>query len=207
MTRDPGGPRAILLCAGASSRLGEPKALAELGGRSVLERLLEAARAVDPEPVVVTGKHHAVITSAARDLGCSTIRNESWADGRTGSVLTGSAARAGQDLLVMPADVPLVTRDTVRALAAAWRERGAPPRGWLAPKVVDPDGRAHFGHPIVIGRELCAGELQGLPPDAGLRTLRGAAEPLLSLEVTDAAVLDDLDTPSDLESLRARIGG
>lgn len=207
MTQDSRGPRAILLCAGASSRLGEPKALAELGGRTVLERLLEAARAVDPEPVVVTGQHHAVITAAANDLGYSTIRNERWADGRTGSVLTGSAARAGQDLLVMPADVPLVTGDTVRALATAWREGGAPPRGWLAPKVVDRHGRAHFGHPVVIGRDLCAGELQGLPPNAGLRTLRGAAEPLLSLEVTDAAVLDDLDTPTDLESLRARIGG
>lgn len=207
MTRDPGGPRAILLCAGASSRLGEPKALADLGGRSVLERLLGAARTVDREPLVVTGKHHAVIAAAARDLGAVTVRNERWTEGRTGSISTGAAARAGRDLIVLPADVPLVTGETVRALAAAWRDAGAPPRGWLAPKVVDRHGRALFGHPVVIGRDLCARELAGLPPDEGLRTLRGAAEPLLSLEVTDAAVLDDLDTRADLESLRARFGG
>ncbi len=207
MTHDLAGPRAILLCAGASSRLGEPKALAELGGRSVLERLLRAARGIDREPLVVTGRHHEVIAAAARDLGGVTVRNERWTEGRTGSVLTGAAARPGADVLVMPADVPLVTRETVRALAAAWREAGAPPRGWMAPKVTGRDGRTLFGHPVVIGRGLCADELRGLPPDAGLRTLRVLADPLLSLEVTDAAVLDDLDTPSDLEALRARFRG
>ncbi|MEC7232218.1 MAG: NTP transferase domain-containing protein [Planctomycetota bacterium] len=207
MTHASRGPRAILLCAGASSRLGEPKALAELGGQSVLARLLTAARAVDREPLVITGRDHAVIAAAARDLGCLAIRNERWAEGRTGSVLTGSAARAGEDLLVMPADVPLVTGDTVRALASSWLEAGAPPRGWLAPRVVDRGGRVLFGHPVLIGRDLCAHELPGLPPDAGLKTLRGLAEPLLSREVTDAAILDDLDTPADLEALRARFRG
>lgn len=207
MTQAAGDPRAIVLCAGASSRLGEPKALAILGGSSVLERLLRAARAIDPEPVVVTGKDHAAISEAARELDCVTIRNESWAEGRTGSVLTGSHARAGADLLVMPADVPLVAGHTVRALAAAWREAGAPPLGWLAPRLNDRDGRVRFGHPVVIGRGLCTDELRKMSADAGLKTLRALADPLLSLEVTDAAVLDDLDTPSDLEALRARLRG
>ena len=173
----------------------------------MLERLLRAARVIDTEPVVVTGKDHAAISSAARELDCVTIRNESWAEGRTGSVLTGSHARAGADLLVMPADVPLVTERTVSALAAAWREAGAPPRGWLAPRLTEPDGRVRFGHPVVIGRGLCTDELQQMSADAGLKTLRALADPLLSLEVTDSAVLDDLDTPSDPEALRARIGG
>lgn len=196
-----------MLCAGASSRLGEPKALADLGGSSVLERLLRAARAVDPEPLVVTGKDHEVIAAAARKLDCVTIRNERWAEGRTGSVLAGSNARAGSDLLVMPADVPLVAGHTVSALAAAWREAGAPPRGWLAPRLIDRDGRLRFGHPVVIGRGLCAHELRAMSADAGLKALRALADPLLSLEVTDRAVLDDLDTPTDLEALRIRLGG
>ena len=66
-------------------------------------------------------------------------------------------------------------------------------------------GECAFGHPVVIGRGLCTDELQQMSADAGWKTLRGLlADPLLSLEVTDSAVLDDLDTPSDLEALRAR---
>jgi len=94
---------------------------------------------------------------------------------------------------------PLVPAAVFEALARAWLEAGAPPRGWLAPLRA---GRG--GHPIVVGRELAA-HLESSSADRPLRELRALAAPLLSLEVDAPEVLDDLDTPADLRALRERI--
>lgn len=191
-------PALVILAAGASSRLGEPKVLADIGGRSVLARLLEAGAGLDgAPPLVVTGADHDAIAAAAPD-GVELERNPDWAAGRTGGVLRAAARRPGRDLLLAPADVPLVRRAVLDALADAWARAGAPARGWLAPRCA---GR--HGHPIVVGRALLAA--RG-PADAGrpLRELRALADPLLDVPVDDPAVLDDLDTPADLAALRDR---
>lgn len=207
MSDESESPRAVLLCAGASSRLGEPKALATIGGRSVLERLIEAVAGVDTRPLVVTGKDHGALEPEALRLGADVVLNAGWEHGRTGSVAAGARARSGSDLVLVPADVPLVAPGTLDALVESWLGAGSPPHGWLAPRIELPDGRVAFGHPVVIGRELCARDLPALPPDVGLKALRGLAEPLLSAAVDDHAILDDLDTPEDLAALRARVGG
>jgi CTP:molybdopterin cytidylyltransferase MocA len=46
----------------------------------------------------------------------------------------------------------------------------------------------------------------GLGPDAPLRQLRQAADPLATVLVMDDAILDDLDTPGDLARLRSKMG-
>ena len=51
----------VILAAGASRRLGEPKALADLGGRSVIQRLVEVLGELPAAPLVITGHHHAEI--------------------------------------------------------------------------------------------------------------------------------------------------
>lgn len=204
MEAAPASPRVVLLCAGASSRLGEPKALALIGGRRVLERLAEAARSVDPAPLVVTGKHHAEIEPVALELGLTCLRNTAWSEGRTGGLQLAAREAPGRDLLVSPADVPLVAPRTVRALAERWAAAGAPPEGWLAPAHAIPGERRRFGHPILIGRGLVAAPLEALGAGASLRQLREQAAPLLALDVDDPAILDDLDTPADLARLRAR---
>ncbi|MCA8981499.1 MAG: NTP transferase domain-containing protein [Planctomycetes bacterium] len=190
-------PALVILAGGASERLGEPKALVELGGRSVLDRLLDAAANLDRVPLVIGGAHYAAIAKALGGRG-ECANNVEWTRGRTGSVILAARLREDRDLCLAPVDVPLVPREVFEALAAAWEAAGSPPRGWLAPAC---DGR--FGHPVVVGRELLR-QLFGASPDRPLRELRGLADPLWSLETPCAAVLDDLDTPADLAALRAR---
>jgi CTP:molybdopterin cytidylyltransferase MocA len=195
--------RLVVLCAGASARLGQPKALAALGpapeDRALL-RLLSAARALgDPNPLVVSGAEHERLC-ALLPAGVECVRNEAWRAGRTGSLQHALAHRPGADVCLAPIDVPRVPAEVFAALAQAWHAHGAPEEGWLAPWVPHPEGPRH-GHPVVIGRALLA-HLKDFPPDRPLRALRALARPRLELEVASATILDDLDTPADLERLR-----
>lgn len=205
----------VVLAAGASARLGEPKALVDLGGQSALARLLAAAHALwhgaapqDP-PLVVTGGHHGPIQAhldalaAAGGPRARALFHPAWATGRTGGLALAQAQVPGRALCVAPVDVPLVGGPVFAALAREFAARGAPPRGWLAP-AADAGGGVRAGHPIVLGPELAAA-LGSMGGDEPLRHLRDRAEPRWTLLVDDPAVLDDLDEPRDLERLRERL--
>ncbi len=189
----------VLLAAGASTRLGTCKALVDLGGRSPLARLLEAGAVLDgAPPLVVTGADHALI-AAALPPGAAALENRRWSEGRAGGVALASQARPGFDLCLAPVDVPLVPADVFAALAQAWRAAGEPARGWLAPSVARA-GTRRFGHPVVVGRDLAL-LLLATGKDLPLSSLRASADPLLAVAVESQRILDDLDTPADLERL------
>jgi len=193
----------VLLAAGASERLGQCKALVDLGGRSALQRLVEAADAAGAESIhVVCGAHAPEIGLAVEGLRerrrVEALVHPGWARGRGGSLACAALHLPGRDLLVAPVDVPLVPSLVFRQLFLAWELAGDPPRGWLAPFVAP--GR-RFGHPWILGRELAAG-LPGTAPEQPLKALRALADPVWGIEVFDPAILDDLDTPADLERLR-----
>jgi len=198
------GPALVILAAGASSRLGECKALASIGGRTALEHLLAAAEGVFEGPaVVVTGAHHAEIQGSVLDLAdaVEVRHNPDWSAGRLGGLRLGWEARRGRDLCLAPVDCPLVPARVFEELARAWLAEGSPPRGWLAPRHGTGSAARH-GHPLFLGREL-EGELAGWAPDRSLRELRRIAGPVLGHPVEAPEVLFDLDTPSDLAALRA----
>jgi molybdenum cofactor cytidylyltransferase len=189
----------VILAAGASTRLGECKALVDLGGRTALARLLEAGADVGSlEPLIVTGAHHESIAAAGPWAG-ELLHNPGWRRGRSGGLALAAGRRPGQDLCIAPVDTPLVPRALFLDLAAAWSARGRPARGWLAPRC----GERH-GHPLWLGRDLAA-RLAELAPGDSLRRLRALADPLWSLATEHGEALDDLDTPADLARLRARI--
>jgi molybdenum cofactor cytidylyltransferase len=195
-------PALVVLAAGASRRLGECKALADLGGSSPLTRLLAAGRCFDASPpLLITGRHHEELRRACPP-GVLIAHNERWESGRTWSALTAAEALPGRDLCLAPVDVPLVPAEVFQALLAAWQEAGSPAEGWLAPRH---GGR--FGHPVVIGRGLWE-RLPGLlssAPGASLRELRALSPLLLARDVSQAEILDDLDTLEDLRELRQRL--
>ena len=72
---------AVILAAGASRRLGEPKQLLVLGGETLLERAVRVARTAGCSPVVVVlGAFGEVIQKGCQLDDVVVVVNEDWAD-------------------------------------------------------------------------------------------------------------------------------
>lgn len=208
-------PRIAILAAGASTRLGQPKALAPLPGGTPLARLVAAAqRSSDARPVLVTGRHATELAAAVQEaaLDVELVTNPQWSTGRTSSLIAAVRHCPNTDLLVVPVDHPRIRAELMLQLLEAWTARNAPPHGWLAPaspSTLSKSAELRPGHPVLIGRSLLA-QLTGDPswPARSLRDLRQLADPLWCVEVRSAhdalAIHENLDTPADLAELTAR---
>jgi molybdenum cofactor cytidylyltransferase len=194
---------AIVLAAGASSRMGRPKAALPLGdqGETVLSRgVASLLSAGVPRVAVVAGAHVDAVQRSllVRDQAVRIVEHARWRDGQLSSLLCGLDAVDGPDLealLVTLVDVPLVSPDTTRRLVRAWRDTGAP--------IVRPARGGEHGHPVLFDRRVFA-ELRAADPRRGAKLVVHAyADELLNVPVTDEGAFLDLDTPADYERAQA----
>ncbi len=111
---------AVILAAGASTRLGEPKQLVVLAGETLLERAVRIARDAGCRPVVaVLGAEAARIQERCALSGAEVLVNEAWPEGMASSIRVGVGALGGGDgALLMTCDQPAVTAEHLRALIA-----------------------------------------------------------------------------------------
>ena len=188
---------AIVLAAGASSRMGRPKALLPLAGAGTfVERIHRTLRDAGLDPVVVVGRpelEHSLRTLLS--TAAVVAVNHTPDRGQLSSLLVGLDALGWPGAaLVTLVDLPLVRVDTVNALVSAWACSGAP--------LVRPVTRGRHGHPVVLGAPLLAA-LAGADLHTGAKPIihRFAAQSL-DVAVDDPGTLDDVDTPEDLARLR-----
>jgi molybdenum cofactor cytidylyltransferase len=111
---------ALLLAAGGSSRLGKPKQLLEFEGETFVRRTVRAASEAGCQPVVVvTGRDHAQIAAALRDLPVELLPNESWEKGIGTSIRLGIRQLSVSDAVVLlVCDQPHVTATHLRQLVS-----------------------------------------------------------------------------------------
>ena len=191
----------ILLAAGASSRLGEPKQLLRYQGQSLLRRAAETAvaAAAGAPVVVVTGALHAELLPELAGLPLLPVRCPRWALGMGASLKTGlaaleNAAGAWSAVVVMLCDQPLVTPALLAELAvAAGRHRR-------------PIAATRYGDTCGAPVRFAAGVL---PLLREIADAAGAAHllrqhPELVATVPFAAAAVDVDTPAQYAALLAR---
>jgi CTP:molybdopterin cytidylyltransferase MocA len=111
---------AVVLAAGASTRLGEPKQLAVVGGERLLERTVRVASEAGCAPVVVVLGAGAEEIRAACALGDAIVAvNEEWGEGMGASVRVGvRAVHDAEGVVVMTCDQPAVTAEHLLVLMA-----------------------------------------------------------------------------------------
>ncbi len=185
---------AILPAAGASRRMGRPKLLLPVGGRPMVAGVVEALKKGGVETILlVTAPGDEPLLAWAFENGVVGAINPNPERGMLSTIQEGIDALAGalegEILLVSPADLPHLKAKTVSNLLQKMIETGAP--------LALPNYHGKRGHPLAIAPRLVP-EIATLDSKIGLKQLRDRHEAeLLEVEVEDAGVVQDVDTPED----------
>ncbi|MBM4268609.1 MAG: nucleotidyltransferase family protein [Deltaproteobacteria bacterium] len=188
----------VLLAGGASERMGRPKATLRIGEETFAGRLLRALGEAGLERIVVVAGVHAEETRAALPRDVRLLVNPDPSCGQLSSLkialrdLTPAEPPVDAALVAL-VDHPAVRVDTLVRLREASASRA----------IVVPRHGGRRGHPVVFARALFE-ELLEAPVALGARTVvRRDPARVLELDVDDAGVLVDVDTPADLAHLRS----
>jgi CTP:molybdopterin cytidylyltransferase MocA len=189
---------AIVLAAGASRRLGQPKQLLMHGGETMIERAIRLANEAGAAPVItVLGAFHELIREAVQLSNFTPVINNAWNQGISTSIQAGLAALLDSDpqtpgALVLACDQPRLSAEHLRAMLEVFCAQAEP--GIVASTY---DGV--FGVPAVFPREVFA-ELRALRGDKGARALLVQPPcPLVALPFPGGEI--DIDLPADMAHL------
>ncbi len=184
---------AIVLAAGASTRMGRPKALVPLAGRPLLEHVLRSLReSTVAETVVVLGFGADAVRRGVDLEGLHVVENRAFAEGMSSSLRAGLEALPPSvgSFYVVLGDAPFVHSSTYGELVRARERAGA--------RIAIPTFHGVRGNPVLMDRSL-APEVEQLVGDRGCRAihLRHPSE-TVEVAVDDPGVLIDLDTPEEV---------
>jgi CTP:molybdopterin cytidylyltransferase MocA len=190
---------AIVLAAGASRRLGQPKQLLMHGGETLLGRAIRLANEAGAAPTLtVLGANREVI-HASIDLSSISIPviNDQWEKGISTSIHAGlkaldKAAPNAQGVLILSCDQPRLPADHLRTLIQTFVVQ-------LEPSIVASAYMGVNGIPAVFPR-MTFPHLLALRGDRGARAMLVEPPcPLIAIPFPGGEV--DIDRPEDLEQL------
>ncbi|BDC52692.1 hypothetical protein F183_A50070 [Bryobacterales bacterium F-183] len=175
----------LVLAAGASRRMGSPKAFLDIQGETFLDRMVRVMRSVCDDVV-------AVVPPDWSAPDAHYVRNPDPERGMLSSLRCGLQALSTADhVLFTPMDLPLLDPRTVRLIADA-----APRAGVVIPRFGE-----DRGHPVAVNREVIA-ELLAAPDGVQPRDIiRRDDSRVLFLDVDDPGVVRDIDHPEDYRRL------
>lgn len=184
---------AIILAAGESRRMGQPKMLLPWKGTSIIRRVCEQViEAGVYEAVVVVGRWRDAIQMEVDDLPVRVIVNPDYEQGEMlSSLQAGIRAiwHTSDACMVVLGDQPAIQSTIARQLVECYFQG----RGMI----VAPSYQQRRGHPLIIDRIFWQSILD-LPPGAVPRDLiRANEDQIYHLVVESDSVLRDIDTPDE----------
>ncbi len=192
---------AVILAAGASTRMGENKLLIENDhGRPLIAGVTEAAIEARFDPVIVVTGHDAERIRAALDgFSVRFAHNPRYRDGLAESLKTGLAALPDkiEGALICLGDMPDVAMAHLNRVVSSFD-----PEGGAA--ICVPTWQGRRGNPVLFARSFFA-EMMTLSGDVGARGLITAnPDHVHEVPMDDEAVVMDLDTAEALSTYRVR---
>ena len=199
---------AIILAAGESKRMGQPKMILKWGNTTVLDHVISVFANVGVEDiVVVTGaareEVEKIISAAQTMYPVRSVFNEEYTNGEMlSSIQCGLRELAGKNsraALIALGDQPQVREGSARRVCDAFKETGSP--------LVVPSYHMRRGHPWLAERSLWDEVLAMRAPQTPRDFLNSHADQINYVEVDDEGILADLDTPEQYQAYKFTSGG
>jgi molybdenum cofactor cytidylyltransferase len=185
---------AIVLAAGKSERMGKPKALLPLRGKTFLENILAAiSNSPVEETCVVVGHHRDEIEPHVKPPA-RLVFNPDYEQGMITSLQAGirSLPSHTSGALLFLVDHPLVESETIKSLV----RKVGPDR------IVLPTFRGRRGHPVLFGSAILE-EILGLSASQGANiVVHKDPDRIVEVSVNSPGILVDIDTPKDFLRLQ-----
>jgi molybdenum cofactor cytidylyltransferase len=181
---------ALVLAAGASRRLGQPKQLVPYEGTPLVRRIVERALPACDAACVVLGACADRVALTLAGLDIALVYAPAWHEGMGASLRTGVAWADAADhdaIVVLACDQPRLTTTHVAALVAHYRSHGG---AMIASRYADT-----VGVPAIFGRAQFPA-LLGVQGDRGARTLLRGRDDVIAVDWSEGAI--DIDIPADL---------
>ncbi len=181
---------AILLAAGESKRMGEPKLLLKWGQWTIIEKSVDTllASKID-ELIVVIGYKARTIVSRLEARRLRVVINRQYRMGMSTSIRRGleQVNSKSEAILIALADLPFLETDLIDHLIDVYRRN---PHG-----IVLPAYKGKRGHPVILNRFRYEKEMENLRGDAGCRPiLNRHPEDILEVDVESEGVIADIDS-------------
>jgi molybdenum cofactor cytidylyltransferase len=181
----------LILAAGKSERMGSPKPLLQIRGKSFLEYIVTQARLSDLIKLrIVLGHQADKVLRTLPQLQSEVIINPDYNQGQLSSLIKGLQAIeefSVEGVMLFLVDHPFVTCELINSLLQQFSRQPLP--------IVIPTFYKRRGHPMIFGRQLFS-ELVNAPLDQGAAVVVRSHQPdILHVEVEDQGILIDIDTP------------
>jgi molybdenum cofactor cytidylyltransferase len=188
----------VILAAGSSSRLGEPKQLVKHDGKNLLQTTIDAAVNSDAAPVIVVlGANAEQVSGEINKSNVHIAINSDWEEGMASSVRIGLnellfISPSIEAVILMVCDQPYISTDLVNQLINEQKKTGKP--------IVTCNYGASTGPPALFDRSLFI-ELMQLKGDIGARKIiRHHSNEIATISFAKGKI--DIDTKEDYNALR-----
>ncbi len=186
---------AVILAAGASTRMGTPKQLLQWQGRSLLRSITETAIAANCRPVIVVlGAYSEQIQAEVIDLPVHVVNNPEWQTGMGSSIRRGIQAlldrnTAVEATILLLCDQPFVSQETIHQLRSIYDSTHQ--------SIIASAYRNTIGVPALFQKKLFS-ELVELHQLEGAKTvIQRHLNTVETLDFPQGAV--DIDTPKEYQ--------
>lgn len=184
---------AIILAAGESKRMGQPKMLMPWGSSTVLGQVIVTFQQAGVEDIlVITGGAHEAVEQIIKQKKARSAFNERFAsDEMLSSLQLGLATQLSQTraTLIGLGDQPQVQAGTVRLICERFKHEQS--------RIIVPSFQKRRGHPWLVERTLWQDLLDIQFPQSPRDFLNQHAKEIDYVEVDTRSILADLDTPQD----------
>ncbi len=196
---------AIVLAAGQSKRMGQPKMLLPWGKTTVLGQVIETLKRTSIDQViVVTGGYRSQVEEVAADFKVRTIHNDGYENGEMLSSLQcglreihesrGNESHLSDAVLICLGDQPRIQAEIVQLIVDHYVKTGA--------DIIIPSHKNRRGHPWLVAKTHWEEILHLEAPQTPRDFLDRHSSSISYVNVDDASIISDIDTYEDY--LRSR---